>query len=68
MGNGQRGGYRLYSEQDLQRLRFIRYKAAWVYTNHRRITVDSRRSRTSYLQGIKAIVDSRLHDVESGDN
>ncbi len=40
------GGYRLYTEQDLQRLRFIRYaKQLGVYSgNDRRTAVDPRRS------------------------
>lgn len=61
------GGYRLYSDQDLQRLRFIRYAKQLGFTLETiaellsiRVDLGGRR-----IIKKKSIVDARLHEVES---
>lgn len=48
------GGFRLYSDNDLQRLRFYSLcRAAWFYAGvDPRTSLDPHRSGTSYLSGI----------------
>lgn len=69
MDHGKRteGGYRLYSEQDLQRLRFIRYAKQLGFTLETIAELLSIRVDPEHhtCKESKAIVDSRLHDVES---
>ena len=69
MDHGKRteGGYRLYSEQDLQRLRFIRYPKQLGFTLETIAELLSIRVDPEHhtCKESKAIVDSRLHDVES---
>lgn len=69
MAHGKRteGGYRLYSEQDLQRLRFIRYAKQLGFTLETIAELLSIRVDPEHhtCKESKAIVDSRLHDVES---
>lgn len=61
------GGYRLYNEQDLQRLRFIRYAKQLGFTLETIAELLSIRVDPAHhtCQESKAIVDSRLVDVES---
>ncbi|CNH64548.1 zinc-responsive transcriptional regulator [Yersinia enterocolitica] len=61
------GGYRLYTEQDLQRLRFIRYAKQLGFTLETIAELLSIRVDPEHhtCQEYKAIVDSRLLDVES---
>ncbi len=48
------GGFRLYSDNDLQRLRFIRYARQLGFTgSDPRIIVDPHRSGASYLSGVE---------------
>ena len=69
MDHGKRteGGYRLYSEQDLQRLRFIRYAKQLGFTLETIAELLSIRVDPEHhtCKESKAIVDSRLHEVES---
>ena len=69
MDHGKRTecGYRLYSEQDLQRLRFIRYAKQLGFTLETIAELLSIRVDPEHhtCKESKAIVDSRLHDVES---
>ncbi|CBY29215.1 TPA: Zn(2+)-responsive transcriptional regulator [Yersinia enterocolitica] len=61
------GGYRLYTEQDLQRLRFIRYAKQLGFMLETIAELLSIRVDPEHhtCQESKAIVDSRLLDVES---
>ncbi|MHA3513469.1 Zn(2+)-responsive transcriptional regulator [Yersinia enterocolitica] len=69
MDHGERteGGYRLYTEQDLQRLRFIRYAKQLGFTLETIAELLSIRVDPEHhtCQESKAIVDSRLLDVEN---
>ncbi|STW47084.1 zinc-responsive transcriptional regulator [Klebsiella pneumoniae] len=49
------GGFRLYSDNDLQRLRFIRYARQLGFTLEaiRELLVDPHRSGASYLSGVE---------------
>ncbi|CDG87077.1 Zn(2+)-responsive transcriptional regulator [Xenorhabdus bovienii] len=60
------GGYRLYTEQDLQRLRFIRYAKQSGFTLETIVELLSIRVDPEHhtCQESKQIVDSRLQEVE----
>ncbi|CEE90009.1 Zn(II)-responsive transcriptional regulator, regulates Zn export (MerR family) [Xenorhabdus nematophila str. Anatoliense] len=60
------GGYRLYQEQDLQRLRFIRYAKQLGFTLEAIVELLSIRVDPEYhtCQESKLIVDSRLKEIE----
>ncbi|MCP9269909.1 Zn(2+)-responsive transcriptional regulator [Xenorhabdus sp. XENO-1] len=60
------GGYRLYTEQDLQRLRFIRYAKQSGFTLEAIVELLSIRVDPEHhtCQESKQIVDSRLQEVE----
>ncbi|ABG15199.1 Zn(2+)-responsive transcriptional regulator [Yersinia pestis] len=68
MDHGERtdGGYRLYTDQDLQRLRFIRYAKQLGFTLDTIAELLSIRIDPDHhtCQESKSIVDSRLSDVE----
>ncbi|OTA17781.1 transcriptional regulator [Xenorhabdus vietnamensis] len=68
MLHGERtgGGYRLYTEQDLQRLRFIRYAKQLGFTLDAIVELLSIRvdPESHTCQESKHIVDSRLREVE----
>ncbi len=61
------GGYRLYTEQDLQRLRFIRYAKQLGFTLETVAELLSIRVDPEHhtCQESKSIVDARLSEVES---
>lgn len=61
------GGYRLYTEQDLQRLRFIRYAKQLGFTLETIAELLSIRVDPEHhtCQESKSIVDARLSEVES---
>lgn len=69
MGHNVRteGGYRLYSDQDLQRLRFIRYAKQLGFTLDTIAELLSIRVDPEHhtCQESKSIVDARLIEVES---
>jgi MerR family Zn(II)-responsive transcriptional regulator of zntA len=60
------GGFRLYTDNDLQRLRFIRYARQlglrWIDP---RIIIDPHRSGASYLPGIKKHRSGPIDEVEA---
>ncbi|MGL5388276.1 MAG: Zn(2+)-responsive transcriptional regulator [Enterobacterales bacterium] len=60
------GGYRLYSDQDLQRLRFIRYAKQLGFTLDTIAELLSIRVDPEHhtCEESKSIVDARLHEVE----
>ncbi|AYA41436.1 Zn(2+)-responsive transcriptional regulator [Xenorhabdus nematophila] len=60
------GGYRLYQEQDLQRLRFIRYAKQLGFTLEAIVELLSIRVDPEHhtCQESKLIVDSRLKEIE----
>ncbi|SFU88189.1 Zn(2+)-responsive transcriptional regulator [Xenorhabdus koppenhoeferi] len=60
------GGYRLYKEQDLQRLRFIRYAKQLGFTLEAIVELLSIRVDPEHhtCQESKLIVDSRLKEIE----
>ncbi|MDC9582614.1 Zn(2+)-responsive transcriptional regulator [Xenorhabdus sp. PR6a] len=68
MFHGERteGGYRLYTEQDLQRLRFIRYAKQLGFTLEAIVELLSIRVDPEHhtCRESKHIVDSRLREVE----
>lgn len=61
------GGYRLYSDQDLQRLRFIRYAKQLGFTLEMIAELLSIRIDPEHhtCKESKSIVDARLNDVEN---
>ncbi|MBC8954782.1 Zn(2+)-responsive transcriptional regulator [Xenorhabdus sp. PB62.4] len=65
-GERTEGGYRLYTKQDLQRLRFIRYAKQLGFTLEAIVELLSIRVDPEHhtCQESKHIVDSRLQEVE----
>ncbi|MBD2815922.1 Zn(2+)-responsive transcriptional regulator [Xenorhabdus sp. Flor] len=61
-----KGGYRLYTKQDLQRLRFIRYAKQLGFTLEAIVELLSIRVDPEHhtCQESKQIVDSRLQEIE----
>ncbi len=61
------GGFRLYSDNDFQRLRFIRYARQLGFSSGaiRELLSIPHRSGASYLPGVEGIVQVRLSEVEA---